>query len=37
MNHHHIQDLLARLLLGYALVTAPLEVVGVALLFLLFV
>jgi hypothetical protein len=28
-----IQDLLARLILGYALLTAPLEVAAVALLF----
>jgi hypothetical protein len=33
MNHHRIQDLLARLVLAYALVTAPLEVAAVALLF----
>ena len=31
-----IQDLLARLVLGYALLTAPLEVVTVAMLFYLF-
>jgi hypothetical protein len=31
-----MRDLLARAILAYALATAPLEVVGVALLFLLF-
>jgi hypothetical protein len=33
MNHYSFQDLLARLILAYALVTAPLEVAAVALLF----
>jgi hypothetical protein len=33
MNHHRIHDLLVRLVLAYALVTAPLEVAAVALLF----
>ena len=31
-----IQDVLARLILGYAVVTAPLEVVAVAVLFVMF-
>jgi hypothetical protein len=35
MNPHSFQDLLARAILGYALVTAPLEVAAVAMLFYL--
>ena len=31
-----IQDLLARLILGYALLTAPAEIAAVAMLFYLF-
>jgi len=33
MNRHSFQDLLARAILGYALVAAPLEVAAAALLF----
>src|ERR671921_835993 len=36
MKRHSFQDVLARLFLGYAVITAPLEIAAVALLFYVF-